>query len=746
MGLSKMSEFFAMSVVVFTNGLIYYIITNDCALQYQIRSRDAPGMFLGELFMRKKTIAVFLTMIMCFSLFAANVSAGGPTPSGKVTGLKWDADTFTASWNAFPDAQTYFVSLYKNGDSILDAYSASQPGYVGNVTTYDFEDMIVANGAGNYTFSVGAYINSAQDLTDTMSDMSDGKLYSVPVYDIKVTTDDYKMGRVVAKNGSSEVETASEGVNITLFAEASRGYRFVEWQSSDVDATSGSFKMPAKNVNVKAVFKEFPAVSGLAWDTDSFEGSWNAYTGATKYDVVLYKDGAMVKDPSTKSALPGEIGTATSYDFTDLIKANGDGDYKFTVAAYIDNEQDLNDSISDMSEAKKYDAVPNVTGVAWDKDSFKGTWDAYTGATKFFVSLYKDGKRINNEYGAAQPGYVGDVTSYDFSTLISQNGEGAYSFEVSAFITETADLTATMSERSTDKNYSLAKYTVTVKTEGGNYFCMASSNPLSADKGENITLSATPGMGYHFVEWKSSDVDASSGSFKMPEKDVTVTAVFAKDDPDRYIVSFNMNGHGTAIDSQSVEEGHTALEPTKPTESGWIFEGWYSDSGFTSEFDFTKVITESTTVFAKWTAEIVYTPDNSDVQTWEKGSNKSLDYVFHRSEDDSKTFGLFKGIQIDDKDVSADNYDAASGSLILKIKASYLETLAAGKHKLTVIFADGRVTVEFQIKLVPAPDPAPGGNTPKTGDTGIMIYVVGMIVSAGALGVLALTKKKKEEI
>lgn len=728
--------------------------------------------------MRKKFWTVFLSLVMCLTLLPFHVFAVDPSSYVQVDGLRWEPGTFKASWNAYSGAYTgelsYFLSVYKDTVRINSGLSAT-PGFIGNETSYDLTSLVEANGAGVYTFDVGVAFNSSEDLNYTTSALSPTRTYSVPVYEVNVTTDDYKMGRVAAKIYGNEVQTASEGASVTLFAEASRGYRFVEWQSSDVNVASGSFKMPAQNVNVKAVFKEFPAVSGLTWDAGSFKGSWNAYPGATKYEVVLYKNGSTVRDQSTRMALPGEISPATSYDFTDLIEANGDGDYKFTVAAYIDNEQDLNDSISEMSEAKKYDGVPNVKGVAWDTDSFKGTWDAYTGVDQYFVSLYKDGKRINNEYDAAQPGYVGNVTSYDFSTLISKNGEGTYTFEVGAYINSAEDLVATMSERSTGKKYSLATYKVTVEVEGGNYFCMASSNPLSADQGENITLSATPGTGYHFVEWKSSDVDVTSGSFKMPAKDVTVTAVFAKDNPDKYTVSFNMNGHGTDIDSQSVEEGHTAVEPSKPTESGWIFEGWYTDAKFTSEFDFSTVITEYTTLFAKWKPEVVYTPDNSDTQIWEKGSTKSLDYVFHRSEEDSKTFSLFEGILIDGESVSADNYDAASGSLILKIKASFLETLAEGMHKLTVQFADGSVSVEFQIKLAPTPtpeptptpnpnptptpnpgptptpnpdptpSPSPDSPLPKTGDDrNSTVWFAMMLISMSALaGTLIYDKKRK---
>ncbi len=52
-----------------------------------------------------------------------------------------------------------------------------------------------------------------------------------------------------------------------------------------------------------------------------------------------------------------------------------------------------------------------------------------------------------------------------------------------------------------------------------------------ARQGTEITLNATPDIGYHFKEWKvvSDSVTIVNDKFTMPEKDVTVTAVFEKD-------------------------------------------------------------------------------------------------------------------------------------------------------------------------------------------------------------------------
>lgn len=67
-----------------------------------------------------------------------------------------------------------------------------------------------------------------------------------------------------------------------------------------------------------------------------------------------------------------------------------------------------------------------------------------------------------------------------------------------------------------------------------------------------------------------------------------------------YTVTFDVNG-GSSVETQTVEEGKTATEPTTaPTREGYDFLGWYGDEEFTAEFDFTKPITENTTVYAKW--------------------------------------------------------------------------------------------------------------------------------------------------
>lgn len=66
-----------------------------------------------------------------------------------------------------------------------------------------------------------------------------------------------------------------------------------------------------------------------------------------------------------------------------------------------------------------------------------------------------------------------------------------------------------------------------------------------------------------------------------------------------YTVSFDVDG-GSAVPSQTVAGGSRAMRPTNPTKEDYEFDGWYADSGFTTEFDWYSPINANTTVYAKW--------------------------------------------------------------------------------------------------------------------------------------------------
>ena len=79
-------------------------------------------------------------------------------------------------------------------------------------------------------------------------------------------------------------------------------------------------------------------------------------------------------------------------------------------------------------------------------------------------------------------------------------------------------------------NSPAAEHTVTVTNDGNG---TGAATPSTATAGTTITLTATPNEGYHFKEWQvmRGGVTITNDTFRMPEDDVTIEAVFEKDAP-----------------------------------------------------------------------------------------------------------------------------------------------------------------------------------------------------------------------
>lgn len=142
--------------------------------------------------------------------------------------------------------------------------------------------------------------------------------------------------------------------------------------------------------------------------------------------------------------------------------------------------------------------------------------------------------------------------------------------------------------------------------------------------------------------------------------------------------------------------------------------------------------------------EITYSNTEGDGTTWYDGSGEDAAFVFKRSENDSTTFSHFMGILVDGEPVDESNYDAEPGSVIVKLKASYLETLSPGEHIITALFNDGNnPTAKFVIKEKKTDTPGnsdsqkeegdkPQGGTeaPNTGDEGgLILWAIILVLS-----------------
>lgn len=76
---------------------------------------------------------------------------------------------------------------------------------------------------------------------------------------------------------------------------------------------------------------------------------------------------------------------------------------------------------------------------------------------------------------------------------------------------------------------------------------------------------------------------------------------------------------------------------------------------------------------------------------------------------------FFQKVLVDDKEVDAENYELTEGSTIVTLKASFLNTLGVGEHRLSVVSSTG--TAETTFTVAEAAKPTPGQTTTTTTTT-----------------------------
>lgn len=98
-----------------------------------------------------------------------------------------------------------------------------------------------------------------------------------------------------------------------------------------------------------------------------------------------------------------------------------------------------------------------------------------------------------------------------------------------------------------------------------------------------------------------------------------------------------------------------------------------------------------------------------------KGQTMVVDAAKDLSFRSNAPLKFFQKVLVDDKEVAAENYVLTEGSTIVTLKASFLNTLGVGEHKLSVVSTTG--TAETTFTVAEAAKPAPGQTTTTTTTT-----------------------------
>ena len=229
------------------------------------------------------------------------------------------------------------------------------------------------------------------------------------------------------------------------------------------------------------------------------------------------------------------------------------------------------------------------------------------------------------------------------------------------------------------------EFTIIFDTDGGSNI----ENQI-VKKEEKVVKPSDPiKSGYIFKEWTLNNETYDFS--KEVTSDITLKAVYTKEDVKTYTVKFNTNG-GSKINDKIVEENKVVSKPANPTKSGYIFKEWQLNG---KAYNFSAKVTDDITLKA------IYEVDNKKTYTITfdtDGGNSISNQTVKENElvtkpsNPTKSGYIFKEWQLNGK---AYNFNTKVTSDI-KLKAVYdkVETPVETKYSSLIVDLNGGTTAQ----------------------------------------------------
>ena len=433
---------------------------------------------------------------------------------------------------------------------------------------------------------------------------------------------------------------AVAGTEITLTAMPKEGYHFKEWQviSGGVTIANNKFIMPEGDVKVKAIFEADapPAPTDPAKPSISVIGTYT-YNGSEHTATVNGYD------PTTMD-ISGNTGTDAG-DYTVRVTSKtgkwADGNTDAVTAAWSIGKatQEAPIGLNGVAPTTVDGSDGKISGVT-DKMEYRmagesiytpcsGTEIENLSADNYFVRYAED----NNHFASSDAEVtVGEGASLADCTITFNAGDGSGSMDsviVKAetnYILPACGFTAPAdqefkawqiggTEYKVGDSYTVlgdteikalwensvitpTTYTVTVSNDG-----TGTATPSTAVVGTEIRLTATPKTGYHLKEWEviSGNVTIKDDKFTMPSANVEVKAIFEKDAPTEFTITFDGNGGTPYVGSMTTTNQKLTSPPSASRSGSYSFDGWYTEKNGGTRITTDTVFHADTTVYAHWT-------------------------------------------------------------------------------------------------------------------------------------------------
>lgn len=444
---------------------------------------------------------------------------------------------------------------------------------------------------------------------------------------------------------SASSTSATAGTEITLTAMPKKGYHFKEWQviSGGVAIENNKFLMPDSNVEVNAVFEKDapPAPTDPGKPSISVTGAYtyngsehtatvsgynpatmdiagNTATDAGDYTVRVtsktgrWADGstgavtaAWSIGKATQEAPNGLIGVAptteggsdgkiTGVDATMEYRAESETIYTTCTGIEIENlpagnyfvryAEDHNHFASPDAEVTVGEGTPLADcTITFNASGGSGSMDSVTvnAGTIYILPACGFTAPADQEFKAWEIGGTEYKVGDSYTVLVDT--------EIKA-LWENSVITPTT-------------YTVTVSNDGNG---TASASHAKAAAGTEITLTATPQIGYHFKEWQvmSGGMTIKDNKFIMPDTNVEIKAIFEEDAPPaptEFIVTFDGNGGTPSVGSMTTTDRKLTSLPSASRSGSYSFYGWYTEKSGGTKITTDTVFHANATVYAHWT-------------------------------------------------------------------------------------------------------------------------------------------------
>ena len=384
--------------------------------------------------------------------------------------------------------KSFAVTFDKEGEGTITATGADDL----KAVAYGTELTIVATPAAGYELQ--SLVAGGVDITATKKIVVKGHvtvnaIFTKKNFAVSLT----KEGEgIISATGASNLKSVAYGTELTIVATPAEGYELTALTANGMDILATKKIVVEGNLTVKATFTKKNFAVTL---TKEGEGTITA-TGASNLNAVAYGT------ELTINAAPAE-----GYELTALT-ANG----------------------TDILATKKVVVEGNLT--------VKATF----AKKSFAVSLTKEGEGTITATGAS------NLNSVAYGTELTINATPAEGYELTALTANGTDILATKkivvkNNLTVKATFAKKNFAVSLTKEGeGTITATGASNLNSVSYGTELTINATPAMGYELVSITAGGSDITTTKKVVVTGNLTVKATFARKN---FAVSLTKVGEGT---------------------------------------------------------------------------------------------------------------------------------------------------------------------------------------------------------